>query len=243
MAAGMVWVSIYAINQILPASLPKDPQAAPHNDERAIDQSINSWGPYLRHVRPPVSDLAKSSPNLAPRREVASSGEKIHATELKANPDKVTASEHYGRHGSSVITLSKVRSQPSHDLKPNAKIAALGEPALNGGQVENPQIAVATENGESKLPARHLKPNAKVALSLDPSRDAGFEPLPSSSKKPAALPSQHPRSSKVASVKDQRRANRSDQAESRVAEVVRHPVRSKGKGGNVGLFMFAPADF
>jgi hypothetical protein len=245
-AAGMVWVSIYGINQMLPASLPKEPQEAPHDDERAIDQSINSWGPYLPHVRPPVSHLTKSLPNLAPSGEVASSSEKIDATELNANPRKVTASDHYGGHGSSAITLSKDRSQPtSHDLKPNAKIVALDAPALNGGQVENPQIVVATENGDGKLPARHLKPNSKVAISSDPSMHiADFEPLPSSSRK-AAAPSQHPRTSKVASVKDQTnsRASRRDQEERRVAEVVRHPVRSKAKGGNVGLFMFAPANF
>lgn len=247
-AAGMVWVSIYAINQILPTSLPKEAQEGPHDDERAIGQSINSWGPYLPHVRPPVSHLTKSLPNVAPSREIASANEKIDATELNANPRKDTASDHYGRHGSSAITLSKDRPQPtSNDLKPNAKIVALDEPALNGGQVENPQIVVATENGDGKLPARHLKPNSKVAVSSDPSMHiADFEPLPSSSKKAAAPTSQHPGTSKVASVKDQtnsRRASRRDQAESRVAEVVRHPVRSKGKGGNVGLFMFAPADF
>ena len=198
-------------------------------------------------MRPPVSHLTRSLPNLPPSGEVASSSEKIDATEVHANPRKVTALDHYGRHGSSAITLSNDRSQPtSHDLKPNAKIVPLDEPALNGGQVENPQIVVATENGDG-LPARHLKPNSKVAVSSDPSMHiADFEPLPSSSKKAAAAPSQHPRTSKVASVKDQtnaRRASRRDQAESRVAEVVRHPVPSKGKGGNVGLFMFAPADF
>ena len=245
-AAGMVWMSIYGINQILPASMPKEAQKDPHEDERAIDQSINSWGPYLPHVRPPVSHLTRSLPNLPPSGQVASSSEKIDATEVDANPRKVTASDHYGGHGSSAITLSK-RSQPNpHDLKPNAKIVALEEPALKGGQVENPQIVVATENSDGKLPARHLKPNTKV-VSSDPSMHvADFEPLPSSSKKAAAPPSQHQRTSKVASMKDQtnsQRASRRDAAESRIAEVVRHPVRSKGKGGNVGLFMFAPADF
>ena len=240
-AAGMVWMSIYGINQILPASLPKEAQKDPHEDERAIDQSINSWGPYLPHVRPPVSHLTRSLPNLPPSGQVASSSEKIDATEVDANPRKVTASDHYGGHGSSAITLSK-RSQPnSHDLKPNAKIVALDEPALKGGQVENPQIVVATENSDGKLPARHLKPNTKV-VSSDPSmHNADFEPLPSSSRKAAVQ-----RTLKVASVKDQtnsRRARRRDHAENRVAEVVRHPIPSKGKAGNVGLFMFAPADF
>jgi hypothetical protein len=239
-ALGVGWGLIYATNHLLLPHAPTESKVAVQSEQTSTNRSINSWGPYLPHVKHPepnkMAQTSLKSHQIQDHAVAVALEERTLQVARVENPPTSAAYQHD-------------RSQSSlQDLKPNSEAVALEERTVRIARVENPPMAAVRHHDGIQLSSRDLKPNSEAVASEERTLHAGSRPAGTASI--ARVEEHRPiASGKTKGPRSVAKGPRSvAAAKARVAEVTadQHPSWPRGSAPQrrgVGLFMFAPPGF
>ena len=172
-AFGLGWALIYATNHLLLPRAPAESKVAVQS-EQSTDLTINSWGPYLPHVKHlEPSNMAQTSLKSRQTQEPASENEVMQLSSRDTiGRAPVAALEER------TLEVAGVENPPTsdayqhdgsrsylHDLKPNLAVVALEERTLRVARVKNPPVAAVRQRIQLSSP--ELKPNSEADASED----------------------------------------------------------------------------
>jgi hypothetical protein len=170
------WGLIYATNHLLLPHAPAEFKVAVQS-EKSTDHTINSWGPYLPHVKHlEPNNTAETS--LQPRqtqepaasedgRMQLSSRDIIEHAEAVALEERTLQVAHVGNPRASAAYQHDGSQSSLQDLKPNSEAVALEEHTLRVARVKNPPTAAAYQDDGIQLSSPDLKPNSEAVASAE----------------------------------------------------------------------------
>ena len=167
------WGLIYATNHLLLPRAPTESKVAVQS-EQITDHTINSWGPYLPHVKHlEPNDMAQTSLKSRQTQEPAASEDglvqlssrDIHAqaVPLEERTSQVARIEK----PTSAAYQHDVSQSSLQDLKPNSAAVALEERTLGVARVKNPPMAAVRQHDGILLSLPNLMPNSEANATED----------------------------------------------------------------------------
>jgi hypothetical protein len=176
-ALGVGWGLIYATNHLLLPRAPTESKVAVQSEQTSTNRSINSWGPYLPHVKhPEPNKMAQTSLKSRQSQEPAASENEIMQLSSRDIIDHAEAVASEER----TLQVARVEKPPTsaayqhdgsqsslQDLKPNSEAVALEERTLRVARVENPPMAAVRQHDGIQLSSPNLKPNLEANASED----------------------------------------------------------------------------
>ena len=175
-AFGLGWALIYATNHLLLPRAPTESKVAVQSEQSSTNHTINSWGPYLPHVKHlEPSNMAQTSLKSRQTQEPASENEVMQLSSRDTiGHAPVAALEER------TLEVARVENPPTsaayqhdgsrsylQDLKPNSAAVALEERTLRVARVKNPPVAAVRQHAGIQLSSPELKPNSEADASED----------------------------------------------------------------------------
>jgi hypothetical protein len=169
-ALGVGWGLIYATNHLLLPHAPTESKVAVQSEQTSTNRSINSWGPYLPHVKhPEPNNMAQTSLKSRQIREPAasedelvqlSSGDIIDHAEAVALEERTLQVARVENPPTAAVRQHDGIQSSIQDLKPNSEVVALRN--LQAARVENFPRSAAYQHDGSQSSLQDLKPNSQV---------------------------------------------------------------------------------
>ena len=173
-AFGLGWALIYATNHLLLPRAPTESKVAVQSEQSSTNRTINSWGPYLPHVKHlEPSNMAQTSLKSHQTQEPASENEVLQLS----SPDTIGHAP-VAALEERTLEVARVENPPTsaayqhdgsrsylQDLKPNSAAVALEERTLRVARVKNPPVAAVRQHAGIQLSSS--EPNSDTDTSDD----------------------------------------------------------------------------
>ena len=170
------WALIYATNHLLLPRAPAESKVAVQS-EQSTDLTINSWGPYLPHVKHlEPNNTAETSMQSRQTQEPAasedgpmqlSSRDIIEHAEAVALEERTLQVARVGNPRASAAYQHDGSQSSLQDLKPNSEAVALEERTLRVARVKNPPMAALRQHDGIQLASPDLNANSEVVASAE----------------------------------------------------------------------------
>jgi hypothetical protein len=165
------WGLIYATNHLLLPRAPAESKVAVQS-EQSTDLTINSWGPYLPHVKHlEPNNTAETSLQSRQTQEPAASEDgpmQLSSRDIIEHAEAVALEERnlqvarVGNPRASAAYQHDGSQSSLQDLKPNSEAVALEERTLRVARVKNPPMAALRQHDGILLSSPNLKPNLEA---------------------------------------------------------------------------------